>query len=116
MLGRVKHAPSCYATSASCPADDQAAIQSPLCRPPLSVMVSTLGINYTQHATSSAAPSMQVINSIQNAPAAERPGGLLAYLSMAYAASFMCNNALEAAQVGFVIYSIVSPPGLPALS
>eukprot|EP00891_Asterochloris_glomerata_P007239 jgi/Astpho2/7239/Aster-01547 len=48
-----------------------------------------------------------VINSIQNAPAAERPAGFLAYLSMAYAAAFMCNNALEAAQVGFVIYSIV---------
>lgn len=59
---------------------------------------------------------MQVINSIQNAPAAERPAGFLAYLSMAYAAAFMCNNALEAAQVGFVIYSIVSAPMLLAPS
>ena len=66
--------------------------------------------------TSSAAPSLQVINSIQNAPAAERPAGFLAYLSMAYAAAFMCNNALEAAQVGFVIYSIVSAPLLLAPS
>ena len=64
--------------------------------------------------TDSAASFVQVINSIQNAPAAERPGGFLAYLSMAYAAAFMCNNTLEAAQVGFVIYSIVSAPMLLA--
>ena len=68
------------------------------------------------YSTSNAAPFVQVINSIQNAPAAERPAGFLAYLSMAYAAAFMCNNALEAAQVGFVIYSIVSAQKLPAVS
>eukprot|EP00884_Botryococcus_braunii_P018732 jgi/Botrbrau1/5542/Bobra.0023s0026.1 len=47
-----------------------------------------------------------VVETIQGKPAAQRPAGLLAYLVMTYAVTDMASNWVEAAKLGFVIYSI----------
>ena len=46
------------------------------------------------------------LEGIQGSPLAGRPFGLLAYLSLTYAAAILASTPFEAAQQGFVIYSV----------
>lgn len=46
------------------------------------------------------------LENIQGASVAGRPFGLVAYLSLTYAAAIMASTPWEAAQQGFVIYSV----------